>query len=460
MGSKQILQQIIAFISGRKKTFDNRLFIIAIVCFILALIYIPKNNTKFLKTEIVFQQWWEEKMPPHTLKELINEFESVNTDIKIKIDTKTQDEVKNNLFAYIKMQKESVVTETKAKKEVIKLPDIIAFDPMWIDNPDDLEFLETLTDYFTEDYTDNIIDKKSLLINSFINVLYYNIPFLSNANFDRPPKTQADFLKYARAIKEQNKFAYSLSSDYFNEIFPWLVTSGVDFPLIKDDSLENNRFNFASSKTFSATLDFFNTLKSEEIFNYNNKLLDADEKIAAFCSEKVPMIIAPSYELAKIKQINSKLNFSITTVPYSDEYPPKTVFFVTNKNIALLSSSKNKDAAVKFMDFLLQKKQELFLYFHSYPDSGIDGGKNNAVNIDGDNELLVTGQQKIIENPLYIKLKGMYKTEDLVFASSIFKSCTQAEKKFNKEIDLMFNNGRSSIETAKAIQKNYEKKEY
>jgi ABC-type glycerol-3-phosphate transport system substrate-binding protein len=407
---RRILKNIIAFVSGGRKTFDICLFVAAIAILILALLFFPKNNIKLITTEIVFQQWWEEKMPPGLLRELIDEFELLNSDVKVCLDTKTQAEIKNNLLTYIEDQKNPIPVDkkenkkNKSKKETVRLPDIVAFDPMWLDN---LSIFENITDYFIQDYASDIIDEKSLLISSFINVLYYNITFLQNANFDRPPKTWQEFLKYARAIKEQDNFAYSLSSDYFNEIFPWLATSG--FAVEQD---------FASSKPFITTLEFFSTLKNEQLFNYTGKPFSNDEKIAAFCSEKIPMIVAPSCEMARIKQINPKLNFSITSIPYSDEYPPKTVFFVTNKNIALLSSSKNKEASLKFMEFLLQKKQELFLYFHSYTDSGADVA----------NEL--NGQQKIVKDPLYIKLKGMYKTEDSL-ASNDMNSMWHGQQKMS-----------------------------
>jgi len=73
----------------------------------------------------------------------------------------------------------------------------------------------------------------ALPLMSFMDLLFYNIDILQTANFDRPPKTRAEFLAAARAVAQTNagqnavySFALELHQGARQNIYPWIWAAG------------------------------------------------------------------------------------------------------------------------------------------------------------------------------------------------------------------------------------------
>ncbi|MDR2841973.1 MAG: ABC transporter substrate-binding protein, partial [Spirochaetaceae bacterium] len=242
------------------RKFDKILLIFAVLVLVSALIFVPKAKIRFFKTEIVFMQWWENETQKDKLKELIERFEIENTGIKVKLKTMPPLDIKSAIYAA--MENNSGAPEHS--------PDIIAIDPAWFDAPDTIEIFEDISNLTSEPDPSS---KKTLTVLSFIKPLYYNISSLSNAGFDRPPKTQEDFLAVCRELKKNNGTVFSISNKYFNELFSWLLNRGIDWTKYKQDNPEKQDFDFQDAGFVSA-LDFFKTMYNEKLFAVNTSIQD------------------------------------------------------------------------------------------------------------------------------------------------------------------------------------------
>ncbi|GMO26557.1 MAG: sugar ABC transporter substrate-binding protein [Termitinemataceae bacterium] len=407
------------------KKVDKILFVFAIVILIFAIIFFPKARIRFSNTEIVFLQWWKNELTNNALEKIVNEYEAENYGVKILLETKTKKAVKDALFSFMQEQNEEQIKEEKKTKETTRLPDIIAIDTLWFDDVSKADFFEALPEY-----GEDIAADKTATVLSFINPLYYNITMLLDAGIDRPVKTQTDFLNICRKLKEKKYFGYSMSDDYFEEMFPWFA--------ISDDT----EFDF-TSKNFISVLELFDTLQ-EELLVHINAEKDADKNIFDFCEGKTAMMSAPYYTIDKIKTRNPKINFNVTTIPYYGDYPPETFFVSTNWNIAVPTSAKHKEDIAKFVTFLMNNKQKLLE--HKTTLEGKGSADNTAADLSKS------------EDPVYAKMKS-FESGRTITVSDVFKRSAGIKTIFNEEVGIMLKTKRSAKETAQIIKKRYDEEQ-
>lgn len=84
-----------------------------------------------------------------------------------------------------------------------------------------------------------------------------------------------------------------------------------------------------------------------------------DNSISAFASGKVAMILAPSWRVFDIKQINPNLRFKITTAP---QLPGNTVTWASYWVEGVSRQSRNQNAAWEFVNYLTSREAAVKLY--------------------------------------------------------------------------------------------------
>jgi len=84
-----------------------------------------------------------------------------------------------------------------------------------------------------------------------------------------------------------------------------------------------------------------------------------DNSIVAFAGGKVAMIIAPSWEIFEIKNLNSTLPFKIVPVP---QIPEKNLNWATYWVEGVSAKSKNQEAAWDFLNYLVTKENLIKMY--------------------------------------------------------------------------------------------------
>ncbi|GMO54357.1 MAG: sugar ABC transporter substrate-binding protein [Termitinemataceae bacterium] len=407
-------------------------FILSLIILVFAIIFLPKENIRFINKEIVFLQWWSNEAFGENLRSIIKDFERDNPGIKIKLQTVDISQVHDTLDKLIK--------ETDAQSDS-KKPDIAAFDPMWFDSIEKINLFENLAPYFSsQENINNInIDGNNAELGAYINLLYYNITTLQNSGFNKPPKTYEEFSAYCKKLKDRNNEAFYLTPNYFAEMMPWIVLSGADFSV--SDGAD---FDWTSKK-IAPVLDFFAKLNEENLIVFSGDDFDYDKKIQNFYAGKIPMMIAPSYEVTRINAKNPKINFSVTTIPHSGDNQIGTAFIAENRNIAMLTSSKNKTEASVFIRYIMERKAEIF------------AEKTNIWN-QGSNQGIAESESESVnsaKDTAYAKIKGMEETGETISLPKIFKKPQSIETIFNEEITEMLKTQRGGKLTAAEIQKRY-----
>jgi multiple sugar transport system substrate-binding protein len=142
--------------------------------------------------------------------------------------------------------------------------DILILDGRYLRDLIDDEALLPLEDH---PRSGSPLDRWALPLNASIDLLFYNTDLLKEAGFDRPPGTRADYLRYARALRDKRGSAgvygsaLGLSPEdsrgVYRDILSWIWASGT--LLVQDGKLK------FSGRALNGTLDFFATLENERL---------------------------------------------------------------------------------------------------------------------------------------------------------------------------------------------------
>ena len=399
-----------------QKNGDLLLFALAIA--VLASVLINMINLKDNKVikppepaTVVFTQWWQDNLEKETLRNLAEEFESLYSDIKIVIKDRSYEELRNDLFH---------------PSEAGFPGDVLALDPLWVPELIEREIIE---------------QGNEAPFLSFINVLYYNIEILKEAGFAMPPKNRNEFTNCLKAITAREKNRRGLAMDnkssrwIHDDIFPWIWSAGAQ--LITEGKPSVNTRPVVESLSYLASL------------NKEGLIIPGGQngnKQDNFISGKAAFMIAPSSEIALIREYMGDDAFGISSIPSPDNYAGRAFHASTGWTIGVNSASLHKEEALLFAGFLSEKESLLSEKAHAIPGNG---------------NLLFT------RDPFYSKLWDIsiaaeaapdFRGGDArLSASSSGVPWIKLEKIFNEELSALFEEKSSAEKTAAAIQEKWER---
>jgi multiple sugar transport system substrate-binding protein len=200
-----------------------------------------------------------------------------------------------------------------------------------------------------------------------MDVLVYNISLLSEAGFDRPPRTRDDFLSYARTIKAQEEKnrtpgragRYSLAlglspqdpQGLGRDIYPWFHSSGL--PLVKDGKPE------FGGRDYTETLEFLSTLNREGLIMPDSFNATGTDRVQDFVRGSVAMMIVSTRELRVIREKMESGAVNITLVPHAGNYTGKPVLGLSTWYAGVSSASLHPGQAWTLLQHL--REQSVFL---------------------------------------------------------------------------------------------------
>jgi multiple sugar transport system substrate-binding protein len=361
--------------------------------------------------QLTFTQYWHDDLESGVLDWLIGEFQKQYPLITVKV----------NDLSYSEMQN-SVMNET-----IFYESDVIAVDPHWLYEPMLHGQLELLNQKASE-WTVPLI--------SFMTVLFYHTALLQEAGFDRPPKTQTDFLRYARAITKGDQFAtvMALSPEnplgVYTDAFSWIWASGI--------SLINNGTLAMNTRAVINTFDFLNTLYREGLVLPDTFSQTHEQKIAAFVEGKIAMMIA---SISNIDELRAKMEdsaFGITTIPGADTYIGKPIFGMTSWHLAVAQHSPHKEEARLFISFLSDQAAILATAAHAVPGP------------------LISTRNYHSGTFLYDKAFDIYAGGDAVQEFDSFPRSYELELIVRDELYALFEDSQSPVTTVQLIQQKWE----
>jgi multiple sugar transport system substrate-binding protein len=245
----------------------------------------------------------------------------------------------------------------------------------------------------------------ALPLMSFMDLLFYNIDILQAANFDRPPKTRAEFLTVAKAVANTGagqdavySFAMDLSQGVRHSVYPWIWASGGEI-----NAPASNEKPELSRSTLD-TIAFFGQIKREGLLspvpesgsNLGPQPSPKGEgsPLETFAEGKIAMITGSARDIAFLQRRN--LNFGITAIPGTTQ--GKNRIGLSKIYAGISAGCALPDEAWAFLSFIAEKGPVLAEALAAIPGS-------LPAAFPGD---------YIVKNPLYSKAWDIFEAAEIV----------------------------------------------
>ncbi|MDR3115476.1 MAG: sugar ABC transporter substrate-binding protein [Treponema sp.] len=418
---------------------DRILF--GLVLIILPLGFLIRIGTKAIQevnaSTLVFTQWWQDELNDDALKRIVSEFEATHPGITIKVEHLSYQKMEDRLLK-------------KGPEETLR-SDILAVDLRWLHELIRQDMLKPLNPYLEKTktlenrvllpglQTEDIQESErvwALPVVSFMIPLFYNVEVLQSAGFNRPPKSRADFLHYARTITDSSTgrfgMALALNQGYpdslYVDVYSWIWAAG-------GIMLHDGRPNFTSPPVLE-TLDFLNTLYQEGLLSPDLFVKTRAQKLEEFTQGKIGMMIASVQDIYTLQQEMGDTRFGITTIPDLD-MSKKPVFGLTSWYTGISQYSEHQDQAWAFITFLAERSAFLALASHAVP-----GNWSGTRSLKGD---------------LYVKAYDMYEGGEVMQEFIGLPQIQFLETIVREELYTMFTQGKTPAATAAAIQTRWER---
>jgi multiple sugar transport system substrate-binding protein len=362
---------------------DKFLFILSILVFLLGSTVKAgtKKVTKVIEAKktvtLVFSQWWHEEMEQDILRSIIAEFERTHQGIKIKLNNYSYNDMENLIL-------NGLNDKIAGFTENFPPADILALDPRWLYGLIRNDMLEKLDPYkessafvpaLQTNGQERVYDDWAFPLVSFMAPLFYHIEVLSEAGFDRPPKTWSEFLRCARAVTDKDKGRYGTAlslnqgepQGVYVDVYSWIWAAGAT--LIADKSETEKTANFTSPSVVDA-LAFLDTLSKEGLVSPHTFSKTKEEKLAEFANGTIGMMIAPVQDIEVIRKYVGDKAFGVTTIPRPDGYQGKPAFGLTTWYAGISKGSAHKEQAWEFIAFLAKQSPLLAAASRAVPGSG------------------------------------------------------------------------------------------
>jgi multiple sugar transport system substrate-binding protein len=418
------------------KKIDLTLLVLALILLAVGFLFtrlIKKVNPVQKKdTVLVFTQWWQDELEAETLSVLKTEFETLNPGVTIQLDNRPYAEILSAIRSH----------EVSPLKS-----DILGLDPLWFEDLLRQDLLEELDAYTPSGnqspdsppvVPEQGYEKWGRHLISFTSPLFYNIELLQSAGFDRPPKSRAEILTYARSVTNKSAGQYTLAlalspenpQGVYRDLFSWIWASS---PAMTQEG----RPDF-SARTITSTLTFLKQLRQEELLLPGTFTRTDAEKREDFIQGHSVMMIASVADINVLRKRMGESAFGITAIPGESSFGGKPILGLTGWYLGIPRSSEHKDEAWAFLSFLLERGALIAEKAHAVP-----GSRGNAIDF-------ITG------DPLYAKAYDMYTVGETVQEFTGIPRVDEFEALVREQVYALFEKDQSPEETARHIQQHWE----
>jgi len=240
----------------------------------------------------------------------------------------------------------------------------------------------------------------ALPLMSFMDLLFYNIDILQTANFDRPPKTRAEFLAVAKALTDTGagqdsvySFALDLSQGARMSVYPWIWAAGGEISASPRSDAPSNETP-ALSRTALDTIAFFGQLNREGLLSPVRET--GAWRLEEFAKGKIAMITGSARDIAFLQNSAGSLNFGITTIPGTTQ--GKSRLGLSKIYAGISAGCALPDEAWVFLSFIAEKGPVLAEALSAIPGS-------LPAAFPGD---------YIVKNPLFSKAWDIFEAAEIV----------------------------------------------
>jgi len=295
-----------------------------------------------------FQQWWEPELPSGALRALMDQFEAANPGIKVTL-----------LSGPYADTQQQVVAGAAAHT----LADVLGLDGAWVSDLvkqgaiTNLSTLMTTVGFDKTQLASTVDFSGSTYMIPTVNFVYpmfVNNDLLSAAGITTPPSTRTEFAAAAKKVTDPAKNIYGwvlplgldTANGIQNDVMSWVWASG-------GSMMKDGKPNIAGNADIKSALEFIQGMYKDQVIVPGALSLQEQDKVNNFTNGRVAMMIDSLAHITMIRKANANLNFTVIPLPATDTYSGTRGIPYASWGIGVSENSKNKDAAWKLVQFLM-----------------------------------------------------------------------------------------------------------
>lgn len=293
-----------------------------------------------------FQQWWGVELPDGALQEICDGFTS-ETGINI--------ELLSNPYADTK-------TQIAAGAAAGTMADVVGLDGAWVYDFAKQGSIANLTELMTADgYDDTQLSDQikyegntyMIPVVNFAYPLYVNMDILEKAGVKEVPATWSEFeaaLELIKANTDAAGFSIPLSSEapngIQNQFMTWLWASG-------GSMLKDGKPNLSGNAELAKVVDFVKEMIDKGYISNGAAAMKEQDMVNEFENGRLAFMVDGISHLTTVKQESPDLNLAFAKMPVMDGYTGKSGMDVASWGIGIAENCENKEAAMKFVEYML-----------------------------------------------------------------------------------------------------------
>jgi multiple sugar transport system substrate-binding protein len=374
-----------------------------------------------------FAQWWAPELPDGSFDKIINEFQTANPTIKVKL-----------LSAPYASTKQQLVTGAASKT----LPDVVGLDGAWVNDfakqgaIADMSKLMTDAGYDASQLASQVqVDGKTYMVPvvNFVYPLFVNQDLLTKAGVDKVPSTRTEFLDAAKKISAtgDNVKGWALPLDTAvpngiqNDVMSWLWASGGSMLADGKPALQTPQVK--------SVVEYVKSLNDAGVIAPGSLTMKEQDKVEKFTTGQVGMVVDSLAHINLVKKNNPDLKFTVAPIPAEDGYTGKRGIPYASWGIGVANSSEHKAEAFKLVQYLMDAKANAELATLA---NGFPGNKTAKPDFTDSDPLFKQAFDIYSEGTPANEFVGLPKSEDLM-------------RSFDEQLQLVLT-GKGSVDDALA----------
>jgi multiple sugar transport system substrate-binding protein len=295
-----------------------------------------------------FQQWWEPELPAGSLRQLMDQFQTQNPNIKVTL--------LSNPFSTTQQQETAgAATGTMAC--------VVGLDGAWVSNFVKQGAIANLTELMTSagyDQSQLAAQVKEngstymIPVVNFVYPLFYNQDMFTKAGITTPPSTRTEFVADAKKLTSGNIYGWiiPLSLDVpngiQNDMMSWVWASG-------GSMLKDGKPNLTNNPDVKSAAEFIKSLYDAKVITPGAFTLAEPDKVTNFTNGRVAMMIDSLAHINLIRKEVPNLKFGLAPIPAVDGFTGKRGMPYASWGIGIAQSCQNKPEAWKLVEYMLSE---------------------------------------------------------------------------------------------------------
>lgn len=296
---------------------------------------------------IEFQQWWAVELPAGYLQKICDDFYA-ETGIKVKLLSAPFADTKTQIMS-------GISTGTVA--------DIISVDGSWLYDFADQGILTNMSSLIKKNNVNEAIFNDQWEVNNstyclpvlnFAYPMFVNMDILKSSGVYELPKTWSEFLTVCDKIATNGYYPFALNlstaspSGIQNVYMGYAWASNIT---MKDAS---GKYVVAGNRDLIEFAEFYKAVYERGYLLPGMSALTEADMTSKFISGEIAFIINSMAVLQAWRQDNPNMEIGAAAIPVRDGYLGKSGMCVASWAVGITESSKHKDEAMKFIEYLFQ----------------------------------------------------------------------------------------------------------